>query len=285
MKEISVIIPDQIIKSYLNNPFLDNVMLTKYGYYPEAKGHYIKRNGIEEYILIYCVDGQGMVEVDNNIFIIKKGQAFIINKYVPHSYSADDKKPWSIYWCHFTGNGVPLLLSYIYKDRIFSPLNLGYQGRIQEYFEGIFRSFSIEYSQLELMRGAELLVQILHEFIIILDNSSKNKKKFEDIQLVIEFMQNHIEQKCTLDFLSSHIGLSKYHFVRKFKEYANYSPLEYFNRLKIQYASELLTNTNLTVTEISNKLQFSSPYHFSKQFKEVSKYSPTEFRKVMTVKV
>jgi AraC-like DNA-binding protein len=55
--------------------------------------------------------------------------------------------------------------------------------------------------------------------------------------------------------------------------------MEYFNRLRIQRACELLNNTALSVQEIGQTVGFSDPYYFSRAFKRIIGASPNQYRR------
>ncbi len=99
------------------------------------------------------------------------------------------------------------------------------------------------------------------------------------MESVINYMLQNIDTKFSLEQLSDYIKMSKYHFVRKFKETTGYSPIQYFNRLKIQKACELLDTTSLDINEISLILSFNTPYYFSEVFKKIVGYSPSKYRR------
>src|SRR3546814_17010876 len=54
------------------------------------------------YIIIYCEEGKGWVQVGDDKFNLSKKHALIIPAATPHVYAADKQFPWSIYWIHFT---------------------------------------------------------------------------------------------------------------------------------------------------------------------------------------
>ena len=57
------------------------------------------------------------------------------------------------------------------------------------------------------------------------------------------------------------------------------SPVEYFNRLKMQRACELLRFSTKGVKEIGRELGFEDPYYVSHAFKKLTGVSPATFRK------
>ena len=59
----SIVLPDTITGKLRKNPLTRLLYVTDIGYYPKAKFHFRKRpHGVDQHILIYCVDGEGEVE-------------------------------------------------------------------------------------------------------------------------------------------------------------------------------------------------------------------------------
>lgn len=73
--------------------------------------------------------------------------------------------------------------------------------------------------------------------------------------------------------------MSKFHFLRVFKDITGESPIEYRNRLRIERAKELLKNNNLSVFEIGLKVGYTSASYFCDAFKRKTGISPNEYRK------
>ena len=59
------VLPTESFQEYVEHPLVKSLYLTDVGYYPRAKGHFRERKeGIEEYILLYCTEGRGTVEIE-----------------------------------------------------------------------------------------------------------------------------------------------------------------------------------------------------------------------------
>ena len=56
--------------------------------------------------------------------------------------------------------------------------------------------------------------------------------------------------------------------------------MDYFTRLKVDKAKELIREENYTFTEISEKLGFNTSQYFTTVFKRVSGMTPSEYAKV-----
>ena len=67
---------------------------------------------------------------------------------------------------------------------------------------------------------------------------------------------------------------------RIFKKYMHCTITQYVNRAKLQHAKELLTNTDLSLIEITNQLHFESLSYFHKIFKSYYSVTPVEYRRI-----
>ncbi len=72
---------------------------------------------------------------------------------------------------------------------------------------------------------------------------------------------------------------SKAYTCRTFKKYTGYTLTEYITKEKIDYAANLILNTNYSVNEIMQQLNFSSPAYFIKLFKQYYGVSPSHYRR------
>jgi AraC family transcriptional regulator, arabinose operon regulatory protein len=59
--------------------------------------------------------------------------------------------------------------------------------------------------------------------------------------------------------------------------------MEYFNRLKIQKACELLDTSSLDIKDISDYLSFSNPFYFSEVFKRIVGLAPRKYRNLQRI--
>lgn len=78
--------------------------------------------------------------------------------------------------------------------------------------------------------------------------------------------------------LSSMFYRSSHYMGDVFKKVTGFSIKEYHNMLRMEYALRLLKESDLTITEISEKTGFDSLHYFSKKFKEYYHFSPKTMR-------
>ncbi|WP_142453495.1 AraC family transcriptional regulator [Gracilimonas mengyeensis] len=283
-----VVIPQNIRRAIENDPFLNNLYLTDIGYYPNAKNHFRKREeGTDEYILIYCTEGNGWIEINSQQYNMIPHSYFIIPAEIAHAYGADKKNPWSIYWVHFSGNTAK---SFYKKhcqrgetrtgDSLPKVIKLPFEERRIDYFNGLISLLESGYST-EIIEYVNLtLWQLLASFVYH-DFYSEIRHQNNGTDIVdsaIQYMQEHIDQSITIEELAHHLNYSASYLYSLFKEATGYSPINYFNHLKIQKACRYLSFTDMSIKEISFELGFNDPYYFSRLFKKMMEVSPSQYR-------
>ena len=103
--ECSIVLPQITIEMEQNDPLVSSLHITDIGYYPHAESHFRERlQPISEYVLIYCMDGEGWFKLEEQEYKVRANQFFILPPNRPHTYGADKDNPWTIYWIHFTGS-------------------------------------------------------------------------------------------------------------------------------------------------------------------------------------
>lgn len=95
----------------------------------------------------------------------------------------------------------------------------------------------------------------------------------------IQYINNNIYFDLTLDNICTAINVSKYHFCRQFKSQLGVTVMQYILKTRIILAMDELINTNAPVTQISEKLGFSSVSYFCQIFKTTIGCTPLQYRK------
>jgi len=78
--------------------------------------------------------------------------------------------------------------------------------------------------------------------------------------------------------LCRELAVSRTQLYRKFKSISNKTLSDYFKILRLHKAKELLSTSELNVTEVSFSVGFKNLSHFSREFKSEFGKSPGEFR-------
>lgn len=279
--QLSYVIPDKIRNMVIDNPLIADLYITDIGYYPKARHHFRERKaGVPQTILIYNVEGNGIISTGHTKHELPADHFFIIPPSMPHAYYAGKEDPWSIYWIHFAGS----------KARLFSrialqpiPIERGKTSRINdrlELFNEIFKNFDRGFS-IETLEYANLcLNHLLASFTHLGPFRSINESKGKDpVGQSINFMLENLNRKLTLENLAEELQLSSSHFSRLFTKQTGHSPIDYFIQLKIQKACRLLDNSDWNIAEVARESGFDDQFYFSRQFRKVMNMPPREYKR------
>lgn len=273
-----IVLPPDIKKAVTKNPLIKGLYLTAIGYYPRAVYHDRERKtGSPQYILLYCVDGKGYINVGEGKYDLQPNSYFIVPKGIPHHYGTSHSDPWSIYWVHFTGDHADILYSRYSRKTDPEVQAIPYDEQRIELFNLIFSILESSYS----LRSIELinikLLQFLSSFIYH-EEMYPSYYTADQISNSIKFMKENLGKNFSIQEFASKLYYSVSNYSDLFKKKTGSSPIQYFIRLKIQKSCQYLYFTDMKIKEISNKIGYNDPYYFSRLFKKLMGMSPAKYR-------
>lgn len=274
-------LPDDVIQAAARQPLTRPLLASSAGFYPKAAGHLARRPvGIDQTIFIYCSAGNGWCEMQGQHHAIKPGQLLVLPANTAHSYGADSNNPWSIRWFHAVGSQIPAFLETL-GVTAEQPVNvLGEDPMLNTLFEEVLTELESGYATLNLICASQTAAHLLGVMIRRRHNHCTDAPDARQrIARSIELMRAHMDRPLQMRQLAAMCSFSSPHFTELFKAQTGYAPKDYFTRLKMHHASQLLNGTNLSVKEIADKVGFEDPLHFSRVFKRINALSPTEHRK------
>ncbi len=276
----SIIIPELIVNEFKENIISKQLYLTDIGFYPNAKFHQRTRNkGCGQYILIYCIKGEGWFSVDGEKTTISENQFFIIPPKTPHAYGSRNENSWSIYWIHFSGEMAPHFYDPAKKTKTISPSKIARIDERIQLFEEIMQNLEMGYSNENMEYINICLLHFLASFKYINQFRQIRRVRERDvIENIIFFMRENLHIKLNLQDIANESMLSVSHFSLLFRKKTGRAPMEYLIYLRTQKACQLLDHSELQVKEISRKVGFEDPYYFSRIFKKVMGTSPQNYR-------
>jgi len=101
----------------------------------------------------------------------------------------------------------------------------------------------------------------------------------ESIQKAVSYINDHLEKDLSVREIARNINISKSVLYRRFHTCFNCTVSEYINTKRVDRSIELLTKTDLSIEEISQKTGFSSASYYSKIFKKEKGVSPLQYKK------
>lgn len=92
-----------------------------------------------------------------------------------------------------------------------------------------------------------------------------------------DYLQENISKNITINELSAQFNMSRSHISNIYHNEVGKSLIQSFNEMKINQAKEYIEKTQYNISQISDKLGFSSVHYFSRLFKKIVGVSPTKY--------
>ncbi|MCJ8339051.1 MAG: AraC family transcriptional regulator [Pseudomonadales bacterium] len=278
---LRLVVPRTVTNKLAQNPLCGDLYPKASGYYKHAKKHTMLRRVHDDNLLIYCVEGGGNCQLENTSYSINAGDLLLLPRGVAHSYQASDDNPWTVYWIHFGGDKSSDFIEYLNERQDNFIIRVGVNARLIANFEILLESLQSSINFSAFIHASNMLRQIL-TYIAQLKPLAKAQLVAHqfDLELVHSVMQSSLHQKLDLQTLAQSVNLSKFHFIKKYKELTNSTPINYFIHLKIERACHLLDISTKSIKEISYSLGYEDTYYFSRIFKKVMGISPHQYRQM-----
>jgi AraC-like DNA-binding protein len=256
-------------------------------FYVQSFGHffcdskyYTRREGYKSFLMIYTLNGKGYAEYRGKKYELSKGQVLIMDCFDYHEYRTDPVELWEIKWVHFNGASSEQYFNMIYEK--YGPvINMGENECISEYMDQIFSMHKQDDKQIEI-KASSIIVRMLTEILLTTTGKTlelKTKSDIYDLQRVYDLIEKNYDSNISLDDMAASVNLSKYYFIKVFKETTCYSPYEYLVKYRINRAKSLLESTDKPIEQIAVEVGFESTSNFIRTFKKIESMTPLRYRR------
>lgn len=102
---------------------------------------------------------------------------------------------------------------------------------------------------------------------------------WEQIQITVDYIEDHIGEEISIQTLANQAALSPFYYQRLFKRLVKKSVVEYIKLRRMAKAADMLLHTNRRILDIAVDLGFATHEHFTRTFKNTFGMPPEEYRK------
>ena len=222
----------------------------------------------------YVIEGKGSVTENDETFTAQAGDIYLLHEGKDHYYFSDAQEPWTKIWMNLTGTTVEHLIYAYGLDRINHVRGLNLSEEFHRFYDTARTCVTAE-------EAADRCALIFHEILqkiadYLRTQTAEESSTARTIKGLIDAAPAY---NITLEELSGQLYFSKTHLIRVFRAEYKVTPYEYILSRKLRLAKDLLTNTSLSVGEISAYLNFCDAHYFSNFFRERTGTTPREYRK------
>jgi len=228
--------------------------------------------------MFYIVGGRGQFLIQGQLYPVVANQLVIINPGIPHTEVSLNAQPLEYLVLGIEGielaadestNGGFSILEHIENAEITSCMRniLREMEQKPDGYEDVCQAY-MEILIIRLMRSTDLTVPANPQVF------SSNRQ----CTAVKRYIDQHFKEALTLDQLAEEVHMNKYYLSHAFKREFGISPINYMINQRIEESKYLLTETDLSLSQIGRLLGFSSLSYFSQVFRRTQKISPIEYR-------
>ncbi len=229
--------------------------------------------------ILYVASGAGEAILEGKKFRLAPGDLVVVNPGTLHEERSDAKAPLRLIFLAIRDFAVPGLPAGCLSQEKYRVLSCGeYRYKMDIYLRELLQETSsqIEFYQ-EISQGlvSALLVLVMR---LIRINPEDEAALSQECQKIKEYLDQNFTSPITLDSLSETVYISKHYLSHLFKEQTGVSPIKYLTSKRMEKACELLSETELPVSEVSKAVGYENPLYFSQVFKRIYGISPVKYR-------
>lgn len=243
--------------------------------------------------IVFVQSGRVVVETPEYTHTLRRGMCILHKPWIPHKIRADNV-PCYVNIISFTAEEDTLILPVadrpfeldeVSQNYLFGIVNDGTtivagKNHVPEMKKFQVRKFAAHQAVKNLLEL--LLIRLIRCNNDEIDPKNSESSKMNSAVLsVINFLADHLCEKISLERIAKKVGYSVSRISAIFKEYTGESIINYFIRMRIQKAQELIVAHTMSLQEISDYLGFDTIQYFCSQFKKMTGMTPLQYKKLV----
>ena len=226
----------------------------------------LKRKPVPYYELTFVLEGALSYVINDKAYTVGKNSALFLS---PGSYRVRKE-----------GNAPVRYISFNFH--INDDVNLLFSTVMENCVTSTIKKMLTMYPYISILptfHSREKIMSILNCILLELLDMNDLKSNNEHVLKIYKYILNNLNKKITLDDLSKELHLSKEYISRTFKKETGKTVIDYVNEQKMFLAKELISNHNLSLTNIAAQLGYDDYNYFSRIFKKHFSTPPNTLKK------
>ena len=240
----------------------------------------ISKHWHKEIELIYVLDGELQINVNNVIHSLGSDSFFLLNSSENHSLSADN------------ATCLILSISYEFAQQFDSSLNKTYfeiacgSGAEEEIHNLLWQlSRTMNEKDLSVLRQYSLITEILHVLFVQCRreyaNASNENMKIQSrhVKLAVDYIERNYREEIVEKSLADSLGINPVHFSKLFKGATRMLFTDYVLKIRLNHAMDAMVNQHMTIEEAAKAGGFPSKRTFIAKCKRAYNITPFQLLK------
>ena len=228
--------------------------------------------------IMYITKGAGVTNIENVPHAFEMGDIVVYNTGVFHGeHSTEDKL--SILFFAVDNLSVPgLTEGCLIPDDAYPVIKA---DAPDEFMRGLLLAMVHELTQKEAHYKAittSIATMFCYYILRLYEIRVENPYHVQICDQAKRYIDENFNSDICLETIANSIHVSKFHFIRIFKETIGISPMKYLLSVRLSAAKEQLCSTERSIQEIAEAVGYENPLTFSRVFKNSENISPTAYR-------
>jgi AraC-like DNA-binding protein len=219
--------------------------------------------------LIVVADGVLHVDIDGGSHCAEPGDVLFYRQGHPHAETTRREAPVGSFFLSFAWDAAPEGIPLRVMDE---------HGRIRELVHWMAQEQTQAHPGNDLVLRA-FLAAALAEWLRLAQNRDNPLTS-----AIRAFVVRHISEPITLERLASVAGMSKYHFLRRYRQVAGVTPMADVRRLRAEHAHGLILSTDLPLKSVAVQSGLDSHVHLARVFRQRFGMAPSRVRASLHVR-
>ncbi|KEI77785.1 AraC family transcriptional regulator [Clostridium botulinum A2 117] len=250
----------------------------------------------EEIEVVVVSSGAMNMSLNGVNFTLKKGEGALINSNVLHSMQIVGEAGCILNSFVFHPSLISGAAESVFEQRYVRPIlgcdtlpgipfhcGIEWQHQAVHCIQEAYKAYSKEEFGYELIvreKLSHMWYLIVKNMVSVLKNQNYNENhNIIRIKAMLDFLHHHYEEPLELQQIAAVVNISERECLRCFQKNIRITPIQYLLKYRISVAARLLENTDISITEICNRVGFDNPSYFSKIFKRFMRFTPSDYRK------
>jgi AraC-like DNA-binding protein len=275
MPHVDGILPPSVLYLHLPSEFARKSLLYAVyvaNYFCDKRYSFI-RDSHDYYVCAIVDSGTLFVIVEGKEIAIAERSAIILPGKKPMSLYAKGKM--SFRFLSFDGLLAADLCGFIFSTKGNTAIEKYNYLVVDNAFNRIL-ALAADGSQNEFRISAQIHT-ILGELLSHDPELSNNSH--QAVARAIDYMEKHFRDDLSVKEIAAAAYYSEHYFTQLFKESTNLSPHAYLRKLRVAFAENLLSSTDITIEAMAENCGFNNPQSFIRSFRRQCGCAPGQYRK------
>lgn len=234
---------------------------------------------LQEYQLIYITKGSGKFTSASlgKWVSVSRGSVFLLFPGEWHSYRPDKDTGWKEFWIGFSGPAVDGYIRNSFFSKEKPVYHVGIHDEIVDLYRSAIDTASRQESGFQPLLGS-IVTHLLGLTWFYDRNEAFRSSEVSDMMNRAKIIIAERFRTITPEEVAETLCMGYSNFRKVFKEYTGFSPAKYIQEVRFSKTKEALTNSSLSIKEISYEMGYENYEYFFSAFRRLAGMTPAEYR-------